>query len=626
VAKIVLDIETDGLLDTVTRMHLMVLKNIDSGEIYDYVEGDLGWMGILSDENNEVIGHNIVGFDANVLRKLFGFEIKGKVLDTLLYSQILDYNRFDLKGHSLEVWGEFLGFPKGKFDDWTKYSEEMRVYCENDVELGERVYKYLMIEFETKKFKLPLIKAEMLEEYLKVEHIASNWIARAEVHGFPFNVVEGRKLLQVLKAEMDNATNKLNSVLGSRTVAKDLSKGEVPWKDPKWTKEGRYSANTADWFGVNPWSGHPGETRMIEGPYSRVEFRPLSIESSDDVKLFLSRHGWIPTEWNSVKDKVTGKRRKTSPKVTEDSLELLGGDGKLYLDFMVARSRNGVLKTWLENIDSQGRVHGSAMNIGTPSMRCRHSGIVNIPSVEAAFGKEMRALFHVPEGWKLIGCDSAGNQARGLAHFLKNDEYTNILLNDDIHTFNALMLTNVLKSMGIDHEVKRATAKRVLYATLFGASGTKLWLYIFGTNDPKKGKLLKEGFLKAIPGFDLLVKRLEKIFKSNYRDGKSFFLSIAGNRIYVDSPHKLLVYLLQSTEKITCSSSLATIVEKLEEENIEYIPLIYMHDEVQFMVKEKDAVRAAEIGIEGFREGPKKFGITIMDGSSKIGMNWEETH
>jgi hypothetical protein len=165
-----------------------------------------------------------------------------------------------------------------------------------------------------------------------------------------------------------------------------------------------------------------------------------------------------------------------------------------------------------------------------------------------------------------------------------------------------------------------------LYATLFGASGTKLWLYIFGTNDPKKGKSLKDGFLKAIPGFDLLVKRLEKIFKSNYRDGKSFFLSLAGNRIYVDSPHKLLVYLLQSTEKITCSSSLATIVEKLEKENIEYTPLIYMHDEVQFMVKESDAERAAEIGIEGFREGPKKFGITIMDGSSKIGMNWEETH
>ena len=69
---------------------------------------------------------------------------------------------------------------------------------------------------------------------------------------------------------------------------------------------------------------------------------------------------------------------------------------------------------WLAATDADGFLHGDCHTIGTPSMRARHSIIVNVPSGDSVWGKEMRELFGTIPGWKLVGCDSAGNQARGL--------------------------------------------------------------------------------------------------------------------------------------------------------------------------------------------------------------------
>jgi hypothetical protein len=71
-------------------------------------------------------------------------------------------------------------------------------------------------------------------------------------------------------------------------------------------------------------------------------------------------------------------------------------------------------------------------------------------------------------------------------------------LNADTHTCNAAKLTEILKTMGIEHEVKRPQAKHVLYAFLFGAEGAKLWSHIFGANDVEKGECLREEFSKVL--------------------------------------------------------------------------------------------------------------------------------
>ena len=67
-------------------------------------------------------------------------------------------------------------------------------------------------------------------------------------------------------------------------------------------------------------------------------------------------------------------------------------------------------------------------------------------------------------------------------------------------------------------------------------------------------------------------------------------------------------------------------MERLEELEIPYQPLIYYHDEIDFMVPTKYAEIARDIGKQAFKDGPSLFGIDIMDGDGKIGKTWYDVH
>ena len=641
-SRYVFDIEADDLLRGCKRMWVLVTYNLETGEMKEFLEGDFGWKELF-DQATLVVGHNILGYDVFVLKKLFDYDFPEKcnMHDTLIMSQILNYRRFGHKGHSLEAWGEHLGNAKIDFHDFSQYSEEMLKYCKQDVKLNVEVYEHLIEEFRSLKEKEPRIAP-----YMRAEHYVAKWATEAQMKGWPFDIKAAKELFQTLEEQKQLIHDKLYDRLGMKAVIVDRVPNADPpkgvMKEPKWIKNGEYNSHTAKWFDIHSACGlqlSPDEeeelseileteivSRPIEGPFCRVKFEHLELTSVNDVKLFLFRNGWEPTEWNYKFDEETKEKYKTSPKITEDSLELLGGDGALYSDFLTISSRYNNLKTWIENVDENGRLHGDSITIGTPSMRTRHQIIVNVPSGDSPWGKEMRQLFSHEPGWKLVGCDSAGNQARGLAHYLKNDEFIDVILNGDIHTYNKDALTKALKNMGVDYEVSRPQAKRILYAFLFGASGAKLWSYIFGAQDKRNGNRLKKEFLKAVPGFDKLLKNLENIYGSTSKGGYGYIPSLAGNRIYVDSFHKLLVYLLQAAEKITCSAALMLAVDKLREEKIPFQPLIHYHDEIDFMVPEEYAERAAEIGAWGFKEGPKLFDVMIMDGDGKIGDNWYDIH
>ena len=676
IKKIVFDTESDGFALEATKMWIICTEDLETGEEREWLEGDLGWIDYLSDATH-LSGHNIVEHDFMLMKKLFDWEPPEgcKIQDTLIMSRVLDYKRHGERGHAMEVWGEELGHPKQVHEDWSHFSEDMRSRCRSDVKLNILMYKQLIKEYKKKAISNPF-----LGDYLACETAASWWVGESHMTGWPFDYEAALELGIRLEDAMTEAEEKLIPLLGKKVVAVDKSKGVVPAKEPRWIKAGCYDAHTANWFDINPWEGYEDDNWPIWGPYSRVKIVDLKLSSTDDVKIFLNRLGWVPLEWNTKWNPVTNKKERTSPKITEDSLEFLGGDGKLYKSYAVAKSRLSILKGWLEIVTEDSRVHGACVTIGTASMRARHQIIVNVPAMESKWGPEMRALFITKPGWKLIGCDSSGNQGRGLAYYLKDKEYTNVILNEDIHLYNVEKLENVLKELDHDwryHELKngaikdkhverlkkffhgrndvtfedyingkldktvprfgprkiikkmRAKAKRIYYAFLFGAGGNKLWGYVFGTPDDIMGTKLKNGFIKAVPGLSTLTDSLKKSFSSaklKHGSKKGFIVSLAGNRIYVDSYHKLLVYLLQALEKITCSAAILLLRQYLKEENIPYEPHIFMHDEVDFSVPEKYAERAAELGAKAFREGPKIFGIDIMDGSGKIGNNWAEVH
>jgi len=125
----VFDIETDGLLEEATKIH--VLCWMDKGELnwtHDYDR-----MRKFFTEADTLVGHNIIRFDIPVVEKLLGIKVKAKLVDTLALSWYLNHDR---PRHGLEGYGEDYGVPKPKIADWNNLTpEEYRHRYEEDLQL-----------------------------------------------------------------------------------------------------------------------------------------------------------------------------------------------------------------------------------------------------------------------------------------------------------------------------------------------------------------------------------------------------------------------------------------------------------------------------------------------------------
>ena len=166
---LVFDLETDGLINDLTKIHCLVIYDSDTDTTVVY--NDQGneepiVRGVQRLEDADVIvGHNIIGYDIPAIRRIYPwFMPTAFVLDTLLLSRLYhtDIIEVDKKRsipnmplqtygrHSLESYGYRLGEYKGEFGkttDWQDWSPEMETYCCQDVKvttkLCDHFQKYL---------------------------------------------------------------------------------------------------------------------------------------------------------------------------------------------------------------------------------------------------------------------------------------------------------------------------------------------------------------------------------------------------------------------------------------------------------------------------------------------------
>ena len=162
--NLIFDIETDGLYNDVSKIHCIGIYDISSEQML--VFNDEGTeqpitkgVQLLEDACN-IIGHNIIGYDIPVIKKLYPwFTPKGNTIDTLLLSRLyhtdmLEVDRkrkwehmpLQLQGrHSLESYGYRLGEYKGNFGktaDWKEWSQEMQDYMIQDVNVTRKLWKH----------------------------------------------------------------------------------------------------------------------------------------------------------------------------------------------------------------------------------------------------------------------------------------------------------------------------------------------------------------------------------------------------------------------------------------------------------------------------------------------------
>jgi len=243
------DLETDGLLPELTRIHILVIKDYHSQERWVFHQNSnedniLDGITMLN-EAGVLVGHNIVGFDMPALWKCYGdyFNPQGIVRDTLVMVRMLfsdekerdfrRYKRGDLDGkylgsHELGAWGQRLGFPKGDYADVKK--EELKAEFphlalkENRKELNRLVWEHWSQAMEdyavqdvevTNQLWMKCLSKPWPDFATKLEHTVHAEMERVQENGFPFHVEEARVLEDALRAEHEKLSTQAIEHFGS---------------------------------------------------------------------------------------------------------------------------------------------------------------------------------------------------------------------------------------------------------------------------------------------------------------------------------------------------------------------------------------------------------------------------
>ena len=220
----------------------------------------------------------------------------------------------------------------------------------------------------------------------------------------------------------------------------------------------------------------------------------------------------------------------------------------------------------------------------------------------------------------MVGADLAGIELRMLAHYLARYDggrYADILLNGDIHQVNADKVSKLLGTT-----ISRRDIKGVSYCFLYGGGDAKIGYTIdkqLSENQARTaGRKVRAAFIKAIDGLSELLQAVKK------RSASGTILAIDGRKIYVDSQHKSLNYLLQ-----TSAGCLAKRWLKITHDNKPPTAhqLAFVHDELQYECKKEDVEDLKSLLELSAAQAGEYYNLRIpIAAEAKSGATWAEVH
>jgi DNA polymerase I-like protein with 3'-5' exonuclease and polymerase domains len=375
VSVIFLDIETNTSHDIIW---CCVTKKDNETKIWTKPDGLQSYL-----QDQSIVGHNLIGFDAYHLNRLWNTRIRlSQCIDTLVLSRLLNPNREG--GHSLDAFGKRLGLEKIDFKDYDAgLSEEMIEYCVRDVDLLERVYHELQREKSFYGFG---------ERAVEIEHEVAAIICKQERRGFKLDLPRSMALVAELSDRMGEIESELQRVFQPITTER-ISE-----------KTGKRLKDNVEVF-------NPG--------------------SRQQIARRLQALGWKPA-------KMTEKGAVIVDETTLSGFDI--PEAKLVAEYLMLQKRHSQVKSWLDAVEEDGRVRGKVITNGAVTGRMTHHSpnMAQIPSSSSPYGHECRACWTVDDGYKLVGADASGLELRMLAHYMKDEDYVQEVCEGDIHTKNQI--------------------------------------------------------------------------------------------------------------------------------------------------------------------------------------------
>lgn len=662
---LVFDIETDGLLNTVSMVHCINLIDRSTGREYRFNDHEfyLDTDGSVTDvptnrdgtidaglvmltEAQDLAGLNITGYDIPALKKLYpGFEPKGLLWDTKIASKLLfpelkdrDFasirkNKLDESfmkqglcgSHSLKAWGIRVGTqlkddfnPKDYGHTWATmpFTKIFDDYCMQDIRTNVAVQE----AFEA----IPSYNVEVLE----IENRCAMLAAEQEMNGVHF--------------DSDDAERLVGKLMPRRAeIEMECLKVFHPW----YTADGPYNRDPKSGVG-NRGLFIPKRDNKSQGyhagvPLTKIKQVVFNPASRDQIANRLHAiYDWHPLEMTEG-----GK-----PKVDETILSALPyPEAKILAEFFTLNKRLGQIaegkEAWLKKVTPEGKIHGRVDTLGAITNRMTHMGpnLAQVPANHAPYGEECRSLFGPRPHWKQVGCDADGLEGRCLGHYLyrwDNGAFVKTILEGnkddgtDLHSMNR-------DSVGLN---ERDAAKTIFYGWMYGAGDYKLGtIYIDDRTDEQKqkfykafpagkkrdsaivklGKRSRSRLVAGISGMDELLEKVKLRSKSGW------LRAIDGRRLRVRSQHSALNTLLQGAGAIAMKH-VWVIADRVLRETVgsdNFAWMLNIHDELQLECHPSVADQCGQIMADAIITAGNDLSFNCpLTGSYKVGDSWSETH
>lgn len=409
--RVILDLETDGLLEEATVIYCISYYNIDnyqSKTLTDYNS----MIDFLLQEDLTIIGHNIIRFDIPVANKLLNINIKARLIDTLGISWYLYPLR---KKHGLEIWGDELGVEKPKIEDWVNQNLSDYINrCEQDVVINtllwNKMIDYLKMIYET---------SDGINRILRYITFKLECAREQEEVGWKLDVSKCQENLLIL----------INEMTPKRAILVEAMPVKISYKIIKRPKAGLYKKDGTLSVAGEKWVKLTEELGIsIDEESFQIEdkIEPGNPDSPEQLKNWLFGLGWIPETFRYEKDKSTGDIRavpqisigggdvcKSVKVLFEQEPRLVNLEG-----YTILTHRIEILQGFMKNKDNNDTLKAQVKGF-TNTMRFQHTTLVNLPTIHKPYGKFVREVLIAPDSnYILCGSDMSSLEDNTKQHYM----------------------------------------------------------------------------------------------------------------------------------------------------------------------------------------------------------------